>query len=283
MELNFSKMEGLGNDFILLNDRSGAIQKSIAYPELSKKLCSRNFGIGADGIILILDSNTADIRFRIYNSDGSEPQMCGNGMRCFAKYLYENHIIRKPKFQVETMAGTIVPELLFNETGQVTDVCVDMGEPILDPEKIPFNTDTPRAIGKKIKVNGSDVFITAVSMGNPHAVIFVDDVEKVDLETQGKAIENHELFPEKTNVEFIQIISKREIKMGVWERGAGKTLACGTGACAALVASHLNGKSKKRALVRLKGGDLFIHWDKGNNRIYKTGPANLVFEGTIQV
>ncbi len=283
MELNFTKMEGLGNDFVMLDDRDGAIARAMAYPVLARKLCSRRFGIGSDGIIITMDAKTADVGFRIFNPDGSEPEMCGNGMRCFAKLVFEQKIVAKQRFTVETLAGTIVPEIHLSKTRQVEAVCVDMGEPILDPGRIPFTCDRHRAVNEPIRVNGTTLFLTAVSMGNPHAVIFVDDVETVDLERLGRAIETHERFPAKTNVEFVKVVNDQELVMRVWERGAGETLACGTGASAVLVAALLNGHTRETALVHLAGGDLSIHWDQQSNHLFKTGPATHVFTGTINI
>ncbi len=303
MKLVFEKMEGLGNDFIMLDDRSNKIQSlKGGYPEIAKRLCSRHFGIGADGIILILNSAKEDIGFRIFNCDGSEAQMCGNGMRCFAKYLFENKIINKKQITVETLAGRVIPEIITDESGRVQSVCVDMGEPIFEPEKIPFTLPVQmRASGQLITpsveektsgkstvnipldVNGSLFNITALSMGNPHAVIFVNDVEKIPVKNYGKAIENHQNFPEKTNVEFIQVIDKLNMKMRVWERGAGETLACGTGACAAAVAANLNGKTGRKVKIYLKGGTLEIEWRESNNHVYKAGAANSVFKGSIEI
>ena len=282
-------MEGLGNDFILLDNRKESIASGDAdeqkkcYADLAKKLCSRNFGIGADGIILILTSETEDVGFRIFNSDGSEAQMCGNGMRCFAKHLFENRIMTQKRFSVETLAGKVVPELILNSDGSVKAVCVDMGEPILEPQKIPFQLSDRRAVNTPLPINGTVFNLTAVSMGNPHAVIFVDNVTDTEVATHGRAIENHPLFPEKTNVEFIEVVDPREMKMRVWERGAGETLACGTGACAALVAANLNGKTGREATIHLRGGDLTIEWRETDNHIYKTGPANSVFTGRINI
>ena len=283
MEIEFAKMEGLGNDFIILDDRDGKIEQHENYPALAKRLCSRHFGIGADGIILILESMDHDIKFRIYNSDGSQAQMCGNGMRCFAKYLYENKILPQKKMRVDTKAGTVIPEVITDDKGLVQSVRVDMGEPVLLCRDIPFESQNENAIEACLTVGDTEYCITTVSMGNPHAVIFVDDVEKVDIKKIGRTIETHERFPEKTNVEFIEVVNKTELKMKVWERGSGITLACGTGACASLVAAHLTGRTSDKAIVRLDGGDLDIHWDKETNHIFKTGPAILVFEGSIRI
>ena len=283
MELEFVKMEGLGNDFILLDDRDGKIEQYENYPVLAERLCSRHFGIGADGIILIRESMDHDIKFRIYNSDGSQAQMCGNGMRCFAKYLYENKILPQKKIRVDTKAGTVIPEVITDEKGLVQSVKVDMGEPVLLCRDIPFESKNEKAIEECLTVGDTEYCITVVSMGNPHAVIFVDDVEKVDIEAVGRSIETHERFPEKTNVEFIEVVNSQELKMKVWERGSGITLACGTGACASLVAASLTGRASDKAIVHLDGGDLDIHWDKATNHIFKTGPATLVFEGRVRI
>ncbi|MCP3875566.1 MAG: diaminopimelate epimerase [Desulfobacteraceae bacterium] len=283
MELEFIKMEGLGNDFILLDDTKGEIEQKTGYPLLSKKLCSRHFGIGADGIILILNSQDHDIKFRIYNSDGSQAQMCGNGMRCFAKHLYETKTLSQKKIRVDTKAGTVIPEVIVDDNDKVQSVQVNMGKPILNCQNIPFISDNEKAIEEKLMVGDIVYKITTVSMGNPHAVVFVDDVQKIDVKSIGPLIETHDRFPEKTNVEFIEVVSKTQLKMKIWERGAGITLACGTGACAALVAAYLTKRTGPKAVVQLDGGDLEIFWDKDTNHIFKTGPANLVFKGRINL
>lgn len=281
--IEFSKMEGLGNDFVIMDDRDGRIENTMAYPELAVKLCDRHFGIGGDGIILVKESRDHDIRFIIINSDGTEPQMCGNGMRCFAKFLYEKNILTRHTMRVETLAGTVIPEISLDENGLVNSVTVDMGCPILVPEQIPFQGTGDRAVEETIRVGDKDVVATMVSMGNPHAVIFVPDLNAVDLEKEGRAVETHHRFPEKTNVEFVQQISDTELRMRVWERGAGITLACGTGACASLVAAHLTGRTGNRAAVHLDGGDLDIVWDRESDHIYKTGPARTAFEGIVAI
>jgi diaminopimelate epimerase len=283
MKINFTKMEGIGNDFILLDDRDLYIEKQISYERLSKKLCDRRFGIGGDGLILLLDSDSCDLKFKIFNSDGSEAQMCGNGMRCFAKYVYEKKIVDQDEFKVETLAGTIIPKILFTPKGVINAVRVDMGEPVLENERIPFISRNKRSVLEKLEVDGKLIEITTVSMGNPHAVIFVDLLDKAPVTRLGPRIEADKRFPEKTNVEFVEVISEKEIKMKVWERGAGETLACGTGACASLVAACLAGKTGKIATVHLAGGDLFIEWENQNNHVYKTGPAKTVFEGRIEI
>ena len=283
MQIFFSKMEGLGNDFVMMDDREGLIEEALAYPDLARKLCDRHFGIGADGIILARKSTTHDVRFVIINSDGSEPQMCGNGMRCFAKFLYEKGIFTQKRMQVETLAGTIVPEIFTDQNNQVISVRVDMGKPILACPEIPFVCDRDTGIEEPLVIGDDTVTLTTVSMGNPHAVIFVGSIMSVDVEKLGRAVETHERFPEKTNVEFIEMIRDTEFKMKVWERGAGITLACGTGACASLVAAHLTQRSQHHALVHLDGGDLEISWDQETGHIYKTGPATQVFDGSIHI
>ena len=283
MELRFIKMHGLGNDFIIIDDRDGKIKACRDYPLLSKILCSRHFGIGADGICLILDSCDHDIKFKVFNSDGSEAQMCGNAMRCFAKYLYENRIILKKKIRVDTEAGTIIPEVIVNDNGVVQSIKVDMGEPVFLCDDIPFKSNNKTTVKENITVKGMEYSVTAVGMGNPHCVIFVDDIRNVDLEKHGPLIESHERFPEKTNVEFVEVMNSKELRMRVWERGAGITLACGTGACASLVAANLAGKADQKAIIHLDGGDLEIYWNKTTNHIFKTGSATEVFKGKIQI
>jgi len=248
---------------------------------LAKKLCHRNFGIGADGLILILPSEKADLRMRIFNSDGTEAQMCGNGIRCFAKYAYENKLIFKSKFTIETLAGIIIPELIFNNK-KISGIRVDMGIPKLKKSEIPVEgLDDLPVINETLDLNSKqNIKISCVSMGNPHCIIFVEDVNSIPIEKMGPMIENHPLFPKKTNVEFIHILNRKEINFRVWERGVGETLACGTGACASLVASVLNKKSERQAVIHLAGGDLDIEWIE-NGSAFMTGPAELVFKGEM--
>lgn len=282
MVLKFAKMEGIGNDFVLLDDMDGALG-AMGYPELARKLCDRRFGVGADGIIMALPSETCDIGFRIFNSDGSEAEMCGNGMRCFAAFVNDRGLLSGTRFTVETKAGTIVPEIIEATQNGVTRVCVDMGEPILFPRKIPFDVDGDRAVSVPVTADGREYAVTAVSMGNPHAVIVVDRLTGDEPTEFGPSLEVHPLFPEKTNVEFVEVVSPSEVKMRVWERGAGETLACGTGACATAVATHLLGLTGREVTVGLKGGDLAIAWNEADNHILKTGPARLVYEGRISL
>ena len=286
MKIDFVKMHGLGNDFILIDCLHKSLGNLSFLSYLSKKLCNRNFGIGADGLILILPSFKADLRMRIFNYDGSEAQMCGNGIRCFAKYTYENKLISKNKFTVETLAGIITPELIFQDLKdkKALKIKVDMGTPKLRRREIPMTgKDTPTVVGETLKINPEQIFkITCVSMGNPHCIIFVNDVQSIPVDEIGPKIENHPLFPKKTNVEFIQVINKKELNFRVWERGVGETLACGTGACAALVAAVLYNKTDRAALIHLPGGDLDIRWaDDGH--VYMTGPAELVFKGEMEI
>jgi len=285
MQLKFMKMHGTGNDFVFLDDRDGKIKQHISYSELARKLCSRHFSIGADGIILILNPDDADhdMKFRIYNCDGSQAQMCGNGMRCFAKILYEENILTQRKIRVDTKAGTVIPEVLPDADGRVEKIRVNMGEPDFLCSRIPFNTGRNKAFDYPLRACGLEFAVNAVSMGNPHAVIFVDNVNEFDLEKIGPAIENHEKFPEKTNVEIVEVINTFELRMRVWERGAGITLACGTGACASLAAAAATGRAGRHALIHLDGGDLEIAWDEKTNHIFKTGPADFVFKGTITI
>nr|WP_320191619.1 diaminopimelate epimerase [uncultured Desulfobacter sp.] len=283
MRIDFWKMHGIGNDFIMLDDRNKAIAGYIDYSDLAVNLCHRRFGIGADGIILARNSDTHDIRFVIINSDGSEPEMCGNGMRCFAKYLYENNILVKDEIKVQTLAGTVVPRIEKTQGGQVESVCVDMGVPKIVPDQIPFVHEGDTAFDVPIETAQGTLSVSCVSMGNPHAVIFVNDLSFVDIETIGPMVENHPRFPEKTNVEFIEVVSGSQLKMRVWERGAGVTLACGTGACAAVTAAHLTKRVGRQVGVHLDGGDLDISWNGAGEHIFKTGPAQTVFKGSIEI
>ncbi len=265
----FTKMHGLGNDFVVVN----CLEKNwIKDPEqFAKMSCRRQFSIGADGVIMILPSKKADFRMRIMNADGSEAEMCGNGIRCFTKYLVDRKITDKKKFTVETLGGIKTPEIY----GKL--IRVDMGEPVLERSKIPMKGNAGTVIDETLRLKDRSVNVTAVSMGNPHAVIFVDTFN-IPLQELGREIENHPVFPNRTNVEFATVVNKKEIAMCVWERGVGVTMACGTGACATLVAAVLNGKTNRKATLHLLGGDLEIEW-ADNNHVYLTGPAEEVFSG----
>lgn len=273
--MKFIKMHGLGNDFVFLDHFS--VTPEVDYPMLAKKLCHRQFGIGGDGLAVILPSEVADAKMRIFNPDGSEPEMCGNAIRCFARYVYDQGIVIHDSIEVETGAGILKLNLTIRE-GQVQGVKVDMGEPILRADLIPVLGEGDPVVGQEIEVTGETFLYTAVSMGNPHCVIFIEDLDVLDFERVGPAIEKHSLFPRKTNVEFIQVDSPSELTMKVWERGAGPTLACGTGACAATVAAVLNQKTERDVTVHLPGGDLLIEWGS-DNHVYMTGPATYAFMG----
>ena len=295
MKINFTKMHGLGNDFILIDCiRQKLKTQDSELKGLSKKLCHRRFGIGADQLLLLYPSRTADFKMRIFNADGSEVEMCGNGIRCLAKYIWSRRLSGKAILNIETLAGIIRPQ----KKGKL--VRVDMGEPIFETEKIPVKISSkfiPNKSGQssKIKTPNSKLLIdyplriedrefkiTCVSMGNPHTVIVVDNVMDFPVTYYGPLLEMHEIFPKRTNVEFIEILNPSEIKMRVWERGAGETMACGTGASAVAVASSLKGLTKKNVTVHLTGGDLIVEWAE-DNHIYMTGPAENVFAGQINI
>ena len=270
--IKFTKMQGTGNHFILID----AIKKEEKLTtEEIKWLCTPAFSIGADQLLMVLPSRTADFRMRIFNADGEEVEMCGNGIRCVAKYLVTHGYTKKEELTIETLAGIKKPAISHNK------IKVDMGEPSFDAKQIPMKL-SGRVINRNLKVEDTEFKITCISMGNPHTVIFVDHVDKFNVHRYGPAIENHKLFPKKTNVEFVEKINDSELKMRVWERGSGETLSCGTGASAAAVAGVLNNKSKQKVLIHLRGGDLELEWAK-DNRIYLTGPAEEVFKGEIDV
>ena len=275
--MKFTKMHGLGNDFILLN----CLEDIVDNPsELAQEMCDRNFGIGADGLVLVLPSEVeeADFRMRIFNPDGSEPEMCGNAIRCFAKYLYERDLTTKTDLNVETLAGIIKPKLIL-EDGAVQLVKVDMGQPRLKRSEIPMKGEESEQVVKEpLNVAGEEFEVTCVSMGNPHCVIFVDDANEAPVRELGPKIETHDLFPEDINVEFIEVVNEEELEMRVWERGAGVTLACGTGACGSTVAAILNDFTQRKVTVHLLGGDLVIEW-ADDDHVYMSGPATEVFTG----
>ena len=276
--MQFQKMHGLGNDFVFLNDID--LTKYDLH-SLAIQFCDRNTGIGADGIVLILPSKKADIRMRIVNADGSEADMCGNAIRCFAKLVYESGMIIKESFKIETFAGTIIPELII-EDEKVKAVRVNMGEPKMKRADIPMSgKKNSSAINLPLKIGRKTIHITSLLMGVPHTMVFVDNLDEVDIVTLGKQIEKNAAFPKGTNVNFVEVINSSEIKVRTWERGAGNTLACGTGSCASAVASAINEKTGKQVTVHLALGDLFIDWT-GNN-VYMTGPATNVFSGEIEI
>ncbi|MCX8123683.1 MAG: diaminopimelate epimerase [Spirochaetes bacterium] len=271
----FTKLHGIGNDYIYIN----AIQHPIKNPKkLAQAMSNRHFGVGADGLILILPSQKADFRMRMFNADGSEAEMCGNGIRAFAKYVYDHKLTKKTHISIETLAGIKYVQCTVKK-GKVHTVTVDMGEPILLRDKIPMIGNPGTVIEEEIHVDGVKFAITAVSMGNPHVVIYVEDVKNFPVEKYGPMIENHELFPKRTNVEFVQIVNEKEVIQRTWERGSGETLACGTGASAVTVAGVLTKKTARKLKVHLSGGDLTIEWKEKDNHVYLTGPAEEVFEG----
>lgn len=279
MKLLFTKMHGAGNDFVFLNDMDGALKLDA---DIARKLCDRRFGIGADQLLLVRPSTKGDFRMDIYNADGGLVEMCGNGIRCFAKYVRDKRLTGKKKLGIETLAGMIKPEIISEDAKGIMQVKVDMGEPVLDGRLIPANADG-KIIDKPLAASGKQFLITAVSMGNPHCVIEVGDVKDFPVTDLGPQIENHPFFPQRTNVEFIQFTDRKHIVMRVWERGSGETLACGTGACGAAVASILRGKAEREVTVHLRGGDLVIHWDEKTNHVFMTGPAVTSFEGVIEL
>ena len=278
--MKFTKMQGCGNDYVYVNCFKETIENA---SELAIKLSNRNFGVGSDGLILICPSEIADVRMEMYNADGSRSQMCGNGVRCVGKYSYDYGIVNKDVITVETLAGIKTLQLEI-ENDKVVRVTVDMGAPIVEPALVPVKAEGDSVIAKPVVVDGTEYEITCVSMGNPHAITFVEDTNHIGaIEEIGPKFENHELFPERTNTEFIQVLSETEINMRVWERGSGETLACGTGACASVYACILNQKTKDEVTVHLLGGDLFIKYDRESGHIFMTGPAVVVFDGEIAV
>ena len=277
--MKFTKLQGLGNDYVYVNCFKETIENP---PEMAKKVSNRNFGIGSDGLIMINPSDVADFEMEMYNADGSRSEMCGNGIRCVGKYVYDYGLTEKEHISVETLAGIKYLDLTV-EDGKVKLVKVDMGSPELVPENIPIVADGNRVIDEPINVNGTEYRMTGVSMGNPHAVVYVEDVKGLDIETIGPAFENHERFPNRVNTEFVKVLDRNTVEMRVWERGSGETMACGTGACAVAVACILNGFTEDKVTVKLLGGDLQIEWDKEADKIYMTGPAEVSFDGEINL
>lgn len=278
--MRFTKMHGTGNDYIYIN----GFVETVDRPEEKAIIWSdRHKGIGADGLVLILPSETCDFRMRMFNADGSESEMCGNASRCIGKYVYDNGMTTKTEITLETLAGTKVLQLFPGADGKIETVTVDMGAPVLESTLVPITHANEKVIDQPILFNPDLRYrITAVSMGNPHAVIFTDDISYLDLPKIGPQIENASIFPNRTNTEFIEVLGTDHIKMRVWERGSGETMACGTGACAAVVAGVLNNKIERCSKVELLGGELTIEWRESTNHVYLTGNAVTVFEGTIE-
>ena len=274
--MRFVKMHGLGNDYICID----CFAQTVVNPtDLARRISDRHFGVGGDGLILILPSDIADAKMRIFNADGSEAEMCGNGIRCVAKYIHDHGISSNNPLRIETSAGIKTISLTLNEQNKVISATVDMGEPILEPSKVPVKISQGRAIDISLETPKGIFKMTCVSMGNPHAVIFVDNVDKIPLHEIGPMIENHPLFPSRVNVHFVKVLSRKEVIMRTWERGSGETLACGTGASAVCVAGVLNDLTDREILAHLPGGDLQLHWSADDNHVYMTGPAEEVFTG----
>lgn len=277
--MEFTKMHGLGNDFVIVYGEQALPANA---SQLALLVCNRYFGIGADGLVYILPSERADFRMRIINSDGTEAEQCGNAIRCVSKYVYDNGYIDRQEITIETLGAGVQKVQLTVQDGQVEKVRVDMGEPILNGLQVPTIIDSEQVVGHPIEANGQSFSFTAVSMGNPHCVIPVEDAASFDYSVIGPILEKHELFPKKINVEFVTVYNRNHVEMRVWERGAGPTLACGTGACATLVASVLRGVTDREATVSLQGGDLYIEWNSSDNHVYMTGPAQEVFRGRFE-
>lgn len=277
--MKFTKMQGLGNDYVYVNCFEEKIENP---PAVARYVSDRHFGIGSDGLIMINPSEVADFEMEMYNADGSRGEMCGNGIRCVAKYVYDYGLTDKTQISVETLGGIKYLDLTV-EDGKVVLVKVDMGKPELKSDLIPIISENEKVIDEPIEVDGQVYHMTGVSMGNPHTVIYVDDVKNLDLEKIGPKFENHERFPKRINTEFVHCIDRNTVEMRVWERGSGETLACGTGACAVAVASILNNLTDTRVTVKLLGGDLQIEWDWEKNHVFMTGPAKVVFDGVIDI
>lgn len=277
--MKFTKMQGIGNDYVYVD----CTKESLNNPsEIAKIVSDRHFGIGSDGLILIKPSTKADFFMEMYNADGSQAEMCGNGMRCVGKFVYDKGLTNKTSVAVDTLVGIKYLDLTVVD-GKVTKVRVNMGSPILEPNLIPVVSDKENFINESVVVDGKEYKMTCVSMGNPHAIVYVDNTDTLSIEEIGPKFENHKIFPKRTNTEFIEIVDDEHLKMRVWERGSGETLACGTGACASLVATVLNGLCKTKATLHLLGGDLLIEWDREANVVYMTGAATTVFEGKIEL
>ena len=279
--MKFTKMHGCGNDYIYV-DGAKEILTPQEKPEVVRRLSDRHFGIGGDGVIFINPSREADFEMEMYNMDGSRAEMCGNGIRCVAKFVYDKGLTDKTSISVIS-CGKIKYLTLTVENGKVSTVEVNMGSPILKAENIPVISDKEEVIGDEIEVAGETYKMTCVSMGNPHAVVFVDEVAGLPLEKMGPLFENHVRFPKRINTEFVKVLDENTVETRVWERGTGETLACGTGACATVVACVLNGLTKEQVTVKLLGGNLQIQWDRESNLVYMTGPATTVFEGEIEI
>ena len=275
--MDFVKMHGLGNDFVFIEDKTGQDKD---YTALARAMCNRHTGIGADGLIVIVDSRVADVRMRIINSDGSEAEMCGNGIRCFAKYVYDSGIIEKKRFTVETPAGIMEPEITVGADNKAKLITINMGRPSFNRSEIPMEGADGRVLNEDLCVDGENWKITSLLMGVPHTVTYVDDVDTVDIEKIGPLFEKHEAFPKHTNINFAQQMDDRTVKVRTWERGAGATLACGTGSCSVAIASFLNGRTGREVDIQLPLGTLHIEYREEDGNVYMTGPAAVSFTGT---
>ena len=275
--MKFTKMQGCGNDYVYVNGFTEKLSPE-EKPEIVRNLSDRHFGIGGDGVIFINPAEEADFEMEMYNADGSRGEMCGNGIRCVGKYMYDYGLTDKEAISVETLAGIKYLQF-FIENGKVAKVKVDMGSPILTPAEIPVAAEGERAVDEPIVVDGTEYRMTCISMGNPHAIVYVDDVKNLPIEKIGPSFEKHERFPNRVNTEFVKVLDRNTVEMRVWERGSGETLACGTGACATAVACILNGLTEEKVTVKLLGGDLEIEWDREKNKVFMTGPAKVVFDG----
>ena len=281
-QLEFTKMHGTGNDYVYINALAGLPVPLTEIPELARRVSHRHFGIGSDGLVLILPSVTADYMMDMYNADGSQGRMCGNAIRCVAKYVYDRGLTRKKTLLIETLSG--IKSIDLHVSGnEVTRASVNMGRPVFDPALIPVRWHDSKVIDEPIAVAGHLYALTCVSMGNPHAVTFVDSVESLDLAKIGPAFENHTLFPDRINTEFVQVIDRHNLRMRVWERGSGETMACGTGACACVAAAVATGRTERKVTVHLNGGDLQIEWEKNSDDIIMTGPAAFAFDGKMDI
>lgn len=278
-KLQFTKMQGLGNDYVYVDCTKKKLENA---SKVAVKVSDRHFGIGSDGLILINASSVADFEMEMYNADGSRGEMCGNGIRCVAKYVYDYGLTDQTHISVETLGGIKYLDLTVEE-GRVRQVRVDMGRPMLCPTEIPVIANGESVIDMPIEVDGTEYRMTAVGMGNPHTVIFVEDVDELEIEQIGPKFEHHPCFPNRVNTEFVKVLDRNTVKMRVWERGSGETLACGTGACAVAVACILNGLTENKVTVQLLGGDLLIEWDREADKVYMTGPAEVVFDGEIEL
>lgn len=277
--MRFSKMQGAGNDYVYVNCFEEKIEN---ISETAVKVSDRHFGIGSDGLVLICPSEKADFQMIMYNSDGSQAEMCGNAVRCVGKYVYDRGLTDKKTVTIETLAGIKILNLNI-ENDVVKTVRVNMGKPVLYPADIPVLSDKNRFIEETVNVDDKDYKVTCVSMGNPHAVVFLDTLKELDIEKIGPKFENHTIFPRRINTEFVEVINKNRLKMRVWERGAGETLACGTGACAVMTAAVLCGKAENKAVIELIGGKLMIEWEGEGSDVFMTGPAEFVFDGEINI